>query len=145
MNRRRGFTLAEMVITLSVSSIVLSIVARPATSYVNHTHANRAAIVLAGDLDLARATAVRQREPVRIAFDAATLTYTITTRNSGTVLKQRVLGPSSDFKLTTVQFLPVAIDVFPSGVSSAPLTVTLGGAGFARTVTMSRVGMVRAP
>lgn len=145
MSTKRGFTLAEMMITLSVASIVMAIVVKPATSYVNHTHANRAAIVLAGDLDLARSTAVRQREPVRIAFDSLTMTYTISVRGSGVVLKQRALGVTSDFKLTTARFSPVAIDVFPSGVSSAPLTVTLGGAGFARTVTMSRVGMVRAP
>lgn len=145
MSARRGFTLAEMMITLSVASIVLSIVARPATTYVNRTHANRAAIVLAADLDVARSTAVRQREPVRIAFDSLTMTYTISTRNSGTVLKQRALGASSDYKLTTVRFSPAAIDVFPSGISSAALTVTLGGSGFTRTVTMTRVGMVRAP
>jgi prepilin-type N-terminal cleavage/methylation domain-containing protein len=145
MSARRGFTLAEMMMTLSVSSIVLAIVARPATSYVNHTHANRAAIVLAGDLDLARSTAVRQREPVRIAFDSASASYTISSRNSGAVLRRRELGVASDFKLTTVSFSPAAIDVFPSGVSSAALTVTMGGNGFTRTVTMSRIGMVRAP
>jgi len=141
----RGFTLAEMIMTLSMASIVLAIVVRPAASFVDHTHANRAAIVVAGDLDLARSTAVRQREPVRIAFDSLTTTYTISTRGSGTVLKQRVLGVASDYKLTTVRFSPASIDVFPSGVSSSALSVTLGGAGFVRTVTMSRVGMVRAP
>ena len=145
MSARRGFTLAEMMITLSIASIVLAIVARPATTYVNRTHANRAAIVLAADLDVARSIAVRQREPVRIAFDAGTMTYTVSTRNSGTVLKRRDLGSLGDFKLTSASFSPAAIDVFPSGISSAPLTVSLGGAGFVRTVTMSRVGMVRAP
>jgi prepilin-type N-terminal cleavage/methylation domain-containing protein len=142
---RRGFTLAEMIMTLSMASIVLAIVVRPAASFVDHTHANRAAIVVAGDFDLARSIAVRQREPVRIAFDSLTMTYTISTRGSGTVLKQRVLGVASDYKLTTARFSPASIDVFPSGVSSSALTVTLGGAGFIRTVTMSRVGMVRAP
>jgi hypothetical protein len=61
------------------------------------------------------------------------------------VLRTRVLGTTSDYKLSSVRFTPAAIDVFPNGIASQALTVTLSGGTYSRTVTMSRVGMVRAP
>ena len=35
------------------------------------------------------------------------------------------------------------IDVFPSGIASAPLTVTIASGGWSRQITLSTAGQVR--
>jgi Tfp pilus assembly protein FimT len=134
-----------MMITLATSAVVLGIVSRPAATYLNRSRTGRAAAVVAGDLDLARSMAMRQRQPVRLSFSVATSQYTLATRSGSTVYKTIALGTASDFHLPTISFSPATVDFYPNGVASSALTVTLTAGSATRRVTLTRVGMIRTP
>jgi hypothetical protein len=90
------------------------------------------------------AVAARQREPVRIQADAATRSYQFTDRQSGAVLRIRTFyGDTSEYRLDQLVFNPSTIDVFPSGVSSAPLTITLANGDYNKEIKASTAGFVR--
>src|SRR5439155_3635155 len=106
---------------------ILATMTGPAISRITrHQRVNRAATVIASDLQNAFAVAARQREPVRIQADASTRSYQFVDRKTGAVLRIRTFyGDTSDYRLTKLEFSPTTIDVFPNGISSAAVTIDL--------------------
>ncbi len=143
LTREAGITLMELMASLVVLVLVISVASRPMARTVQRDRVNRAAAVLAGDLELAFALAGRQRAPVRIVFDSTGMQYSLTDRKTGTVYRSRALGPGSDFTVTTLRFVPAVVDVFPTGVASGPLAITVGASGYTRNITMSRASTIR--
>lgn len=141
---RWGFTTIELIIIVTIIGILAGI-AGPATSrIVRHSRTNRAAMVIAADLQNAFAVAARQRQPVRITADAASKSYQFTDRATGKVLRIRSFyGDTSEYRLSKLEFNPTQIDVFPSGVSSAPVVVDLANGDYARKITASTAGFIR--
>ena len=127
--------------------VIVGILAAVATPRFGRTIAsskvNRAISAVGGELELAGTLAARQRKPVRVGYDAASGELRITDRASGTVLRSLPLGTSSDYALASVTLSAAAVDVFPNGLTSGALTVSLTGAGHTRRATMSRAGYVR--
>jgi Tfp pilus assembly protein FimT len=124
---------------------VMAMIAGPAMSrIVRHNRVNRASTLIAADLQNAFAVAARQREPIRVQADSVTKSYQFVDRKTGQVLRIRTFyGDTSEYKLTRLVFSPIAIDVFPNGVSSAQLTVDLSNGDYARQVTASTAGFIR--
>ena len=145
MRTPRGFTLIEMLVAVAVAAIAMRMVMRPAATYLTRRRTRNAASVVAGDIDLARSIAVRQRQPVRMTFTAGSTQYTLGDRASSTTYKTVALGTTSDYRIPAVQFSPATVDFYPSGVASSALTVTLTAGGSTRTVTLTRVGLIRIP
>jgi prepilin-type N-terminal cleavage/methylation domain-containing protein len=141
---RLGFSLFELLIVIVIMGILASMVGPAMSRIVRHNRANRAATVIAADLQNAFAVAARQREPVRIQADAATKSYQFIDRRTGAVLRIRSFyGDTSEYRLTSLVFTPATIDVFPAGVSSGPLQVDLANGDYARRITASSAGFVR--
>jgi type II secretory pathway pseudopilin PulG len=138
---RWGFTLVEVLILLVALAVLYSIVVNGIGPAMLHARVNRAASAVAGDLELAFTMAARQRQPVRLTTTGTT-TYTISDR-TGTVRAARSFGAGTEFKLDAVSFTPGTIDVFPSGIATAALTVAVTANGYTRQVTMSRGGQIR--
>jgi type IV fimbrial biogenesis protein FimT len=141
---RIGFSMIELIAVVSILG-VLATMAGPAMSrIVRHQRVNRSATVIAADLQNAFAVAARQREPVRIQADAATRSYQFIDRTTGAVLRIRTFyGDTSEYRLTSLRFTPTTLDVFPSGLSSAPLTVDLANGDYAKRITASTAGFIR--
>ena len=140
-----GYTLIEVVIVLLIIGL-LAAMALPAVSQLMQSgRLDAAQAVVASDLQTALSIAGRQRKPVRISWDSAAVAYTISDRASATAFRVRPLGIGSEFSMTSVTFVPATVDVFPGGVASAALTVRVSWNGSARTVTMTRTGLVRLP
>ena len=72
---RIGFSMVELIAILSIIGILAAIGAPAISRIIRHNRVNRAATVIASDLQNAFAVAARQREPVRIQADAATRSY----------------------------------------------------------------------
>ena len=142
---RRGFTLIETISALTVGAILLGVVARPAQGLLERTRAARAAQLVASDLESARATAQRRHRAVRVVFDSSAMRYSIVDRGTGLVVRSRSIGTSSDVKLRGASFAPATLEIYPGGMTSSSLTVTLSAGAASRRVTMSRSGMVRSP
>ena len=141
---RGGFSLFEMLIVVAILGIMATMVGPAMSRIVRHNRVNRAATVIASDLQNAFAVAARQREPVRIQADAATRSYQFVDRKSGAVLRIRTFyGDTSEYRLTKLEFSPTTIDVFPSGVSSAKVTIDLANGDYSKQITASTAGFIR--
>jgi prepilin-type N-terminal cleavage/methylation domain-containing protein len=140
---RTGFTLIETMAVLTIAGTAMGMAFPEVVRAVSHARVNQAASVAAGDFELAASLADRQRRPVRITFDAVARAVTFTDRNSGTVLARRLYGATTDFKLEQLTAAPAQVDLFPNGSASQATVVTLGLAGYARYITISRAGQVR--
>ena len=142
---RKGFSIIELAVITIIFSILLSVVAPKVTTAMVHTRVNKAAAVLAADVRQGFELAGRARAPMRLSYTASSMTYSLSNRATGAVLRSRSMGPTSEYKLTSLTFSPATIDFFPAGISSANLTVTVAGSGYSRTVTATTAGLVRAP
>jgi len=141
---RGGFSLFEMLIVVAILGIMATMVGPAMSRIVRHNRVNRAATVIASDLQNAFAVAARQREPVRIQADAATRSYQFIDRKSGAVLRIRTFyGDTSEYRLTKLEFSPTTIDVFPSGVSSAAVTIDLANGDYTKQIKASTAGFIR--
>jgi len=141
---RLGFSMIELIAVASIIAI-MAMVSGPAMSrIVRHNRVNRAASIIASDLQNAFAVAARQRQPVRIQADASTRSYQFIDRRTGSVLRIRTFyGDTSEYRLTQLTFAPTTVDVFPSGVSSSPITIDLANGDYARRITASSAGFIR--
>jgi type II secretory pathway pseudopilin PulG len=136
--------MVEILVVVGIVGILATMVGPAMSRIVRHQRTNRAAMVIAADLQNAFAVAARQREPVRIQADATNRSYQFIDRKSGTVLRIRTFyGDTSEYRLTQLVFNPTTIDVFPNGVSSAPVTVNLANGDYAKTITASTAGFIR--
>jgi type II secretory pathway pseudopilin PulG len=132
----------EVMIVVVIVGLLTAILTPRIGTAIQHARVNRAASVVAGDLELAFTMAARQRKPMRLTTTGAT-TITIADRSGGTLRHTRSLGAGTEYELSSVSFAPATVDIFPTGVSTAVLTVTIGAPGFTRQVTMTRGGQVR--
>jgi prepilin-type N-terminal cleavage/methylation domain-containing protein len=139
---RRGFTLPEILIAI-VIIIVLAAMAAPATAkQLRRSRVNQAASVVAGDLENAVSLAARLRKPVRITPTSAT-SFTVADRRTHEVIQRRELGADTEWKVATLTFSTTAVDVFPAGITSGSLTVTLSEGGYSRQVRLTPAGLAQ--
>jgi type IV fimbrial biogenesis protein FimT len=141
---RLGFSIIELIAIMTILGIMATVAGPAMSRIVRHQRVNRATTVIASDLQNAFATAARSREPVRIQADNVNRSYQFVDRKSGTVLRIRSFyGDTSEYKLSVLTFTPATIDVFPSGVSSAALTIDLANGDYSKQITASTAGFVR--
>jgi type II secretion system protein H len=140
----KGFTLFELLIVVVILGIAATMMGPAMSRIVRHQRVNRASMIIVSDLQNAFAVAARQREPVRVQADAASRSYQFVDRKTNAVLRIRAFyGDTSEYRLSTLQFVPTTFDVFPNGVSSSPVTITLANGDYTRTITASTAGFVR--
>jgi len=140
--RQNGFTLLETIIVLVVIAMMTALIAPNVNRAIGHSRVHNSANVIAGDLQLAFSLASRQRTPVRISVNPSGTSYSITTR-AGAVIRERALGESSDLRVSTMSSSVTTLDVFPNGLASGPITITVGINGYEQTISMTRAGQVR--
>ena len=138
---RAGFTLIEVLLIVVIIGLLVAFMVPRIGATIQHARVNRAANAIASDLELAFTMAARQRRPIRLNTTGTT-TYTMSDRIGGTLRATRDLGAASEFKLDS-SFTPATINVFPSGVSTAALTVAVTANGYTRQVIMNRGGQIR--
>src|SRR5256885_3973241 len=143
--RAAGFTLLELVIVLVIMGMATAITFPTISRITTHSRVNQAAMVVAQDLSLAASAAARERKPIRIARGADRASITLSERAGGKLLSTRWLGRGDAYGLDSIAFSVSPADLFPSGLTSSPLSVMLWSGTYSRQVTMSRAGWVRVP
>jgi prepilin-type N-terminal cleavage/methylation domain-containing protein len=141
--RDRGYSMIEMVIAIVIFGILLSIAYLRVGPAINQARVNRAASVIATDLQYAQMLAVRQRAPVAVIVDNALKAYIIRLRDSSLTFRNRFFGQDTEFGLDTLGATPTSVVMFPNGVAAASTTFTVGLSGYSRQVRLSRGGQVR--
>jgi type IV fimbrial biogenesis protein FimT len=140
---RAGFTLIEMLITVSMLAIVAGMAAPKVSSQITHARVNGAAQVVAGDLETALSLAGRQRRPIRVVVDGSAKELRVVDRASGQLIARRALGSLGEYKLGSVSGAPATIDILPHGVATSSAVITLAATGYSRRVSMTRGGHIR--
>lgn len=141
---KAGFSIIELIAVVAILGIMATVSSPAISRIIRHNRVNRAATVIASDLQNAFATAARSRQPVRIQADNVNRSYQFIDRRSGSVLRIRTFyGDTSEYRLSTLSFTPATLDVFPNGVSSAPLTIDLANGDYSKQITASTAGFVR--
>jgi Tfp pilus assembly protein FimT len=132
----------ETIVVLVVVAMLAVLVVPMANEAIGHSRVNNTARVIAGDLQLAFSLANRQRTPLRLVVDPSGRKYRITNR-AGTVIKERRVGDLSDLQVNSITTSVTTLDVFPNGMSSGPITITVATNGYVQRITMTRAGQVR--
>ncbi len=139
--------MVEMGLTLVVIAIMTAMMVPKIGRVMQATRVNRQLAIVAADLEQAFTLSARFRRPMRLTCTCGTQTYTIADRSDGTVRLSRRLGADEDLGTLTLTFTtnPAGgtVDIFPSGVSSASLTVTITSGISTRAVSLSTAGHVR--
>ena len=141
---RRGFTMIEIILVLSILAILTSIATAAFTRSVEQVRIDRAAQSLSYDLQMAFSLVGRNRKPVRITWDSTNVRFNITDR-ADTLFRTRPMGITSEFKLQKSMFTvsrPV-VEIYPPGLSNDSLNIRIVNRNQRRTVSMSRGGLVR--
>jgi prepilin-type N-terminal cleavage/methylation domain-containing protein len=140
---RGGFTAIEMVIAMVIIGLMAAAIMPRISRIVAEERIRKLQGAVATDLELAFALANRERKPVTVTYSTSTQVLAITDRATSTVLKTRYLGQSQSFSTTAVTFSPSGgITIFPAGLATAALTVTVSNGNFTRTIAVTRAGLV---
>lgn len=102
MSARRGFTLLELVIVMTVAAVVLTIGLISFGGYFQRIAAERAAQVFAQDLTMARSLASRSRQSVVIRFYESGLWYEVEVQQTAEEVARRRFGTNADIDLSAV-------------------------------------------
>ena len=140
-----GFTVAELLIAMMIFGIVTTMAVPKAAESIRIARIDRATRVVAIDLEQALGLAARQRSPVRIAQPGGTRQIVVTNVADGTVYSTTNLGDDTrvGVRVGELTLAPTSVNVFPTGLVFAALTVTLETGNHTRMVTMSQAGQIR--
>ena len=140
---RQGFTMIELALTLTLIAIMTAMMVPKIGRIMQATRINREIAIVVQDLEQAFTIAARYRKPMRLSCTCGTQTYTIADRTGGTVRLSRKLGADADLGTLTLTFSASPVDIFPSGVATAPDTVRITSGTSTRAVVLTTGGQVR--
>ena len=133
----------ELALTLTLIAIMTAMMVPKIGRIMQATRINREIAIVVQDLEQAFTIAARYRKPMRLSCTCGTQTYTIADRTGGTVRLSRRLGADADLGTLTLTFSADPVDIFPSGVATAPDTVRITSGTSTRAVVLTTGGQVR--
>ena len=133
----------ELALTLTLIAIMTAMMVPKIGRIMQATRINREIAIVVQDLEQAFTIAARSRKPMRLSCTCGTQTYTIADRTGGTVRLSRKLGADADLGTLTLTFSASPVDIFPSGVATAPDTVRITSGTSTRAVVLTTAGQVR--
>ena len=140
---QRGFTIIELVVVLSVSSILASFAIMRIAPTLEINRVRRSAVKIATDLQYAQMIAARQRRPVVFIASEALRGYMIRDAASTTVYREAYMGTDTEFNLDQLQATPTTLEIFPNGVVRNAGSYTVRVNTVERNVRITRAGQVR--
>ncbi len=144
-SRRGGFTAIEMILVMVIIGLMAAASMPRISRIVGEERIRKLQGAVASDLEVAFALAQREHKPIAITYSGDVLSITDVVPTSGTLIvrKTRYLGQNTTFSTTAVTFSPAGgITIYPMGLATAALTVTVTNGNFTRTVRVTRAGQV---
>jgi prepilin-type N-terminal cleavage/methylation domain-containing protein len=141
--RQGGFTAIEIIIVLVILGLLTAVTLPGIGTTVARDRVRRAQYVVGSQMELAFQYAARVRKPVTVTLNTSTRVLTIADRATGTAYKTLNLSQSGPWALTGATLSPSAgITIFPTGIASAAVTITLTHNAYSRTVSATIAGQV---
>lgn len=137
--------MVEMAVAFAIIGLLTLIMVPKIGRVMQASRTRQAAVTVAGDLERAFTLAARYRKPMRLSCVCGSGTYTIADLTGGTVRLSRNLRNNGDLGTMTLAFSATPVDIYPSGVSTTPVTVTITSGISTRTVILTTAGQVRVP
>jgi prepilin-type N-terminal cleavage/methylation domain-containing protein len=130
---RHGFTLVELMMVIVVAGILMMMAMVKFGRTLSRQKVDRAASVVAADLEQAFSIGGRLRQPVRIKCDCGSKAYRVNdVLNGGALRFTRNMGPNSEYVLDSMRFTPDSATILPPGrvaATTLPFSVTICSAG----------------
>jgi Tfp pilus assembly protein FimT len=137
---RRGLTLFELCLVLTIIGLVTTMAVRQFGLYLDRAAARAAVVEAATIVARARDEAVAQRTPVSVRFDTAADVLEL--RMGGVVLSRAALGLSHGVSLSANRD-SLAYDLRGLGYGAANLTLVARRGRAADSLVVSRLGRLR--
>lgn len=111
----------------------------------NESKVQRATQALQLEVGQAFAIAARNRSPVTLRWNSASMQLQVTDRAGSVVYRRLGLGSGGGYGLSSseVTVVPTPFTIFPNGLAADTLVISLVRSGYKKTVWVSRAGMVR--
>lgn len=141
----RGFTIVEMLIVVTILSLVTLMANTSYRNFRERAILNRAATVVASDMALTRSYAIRERQSVSLVADEANRMYVIRSA-SGDTLGARIFDAESDLAVDSLNVLAAGDSItFNSRgmLTTAFARVDVGRASGDRQVQVNGTGRSR--
>ena len=139
-NFRRGFSLIELVLVMTLAGMVCLTVVQALTLQLDRMAVRNAIAEAAGALARARDEALARRAVVRVRIDTGQRTLIV--RSGNEHIARHALGHAHGVTLTTTRD-SIAFDVRGLGHGAANLTLVARRGRAADTLVVSRLGRVR--
>ena len=140
---RGGFTAIEMVIAMVIIGLMAAAVMPRISRVVAESRIRALQGAIASEVELAFALANRTHQPVTVTYNTTTKVMSITDRVTNAVIKTQYLGQAQYESSTAATFSPSGgITIFPQGLATAALTITVSNGAYTRTITATRAGQV---
>lgn len=142
---RRGFTLIELLTVFIIAGMLMALTARGVGPFIMQQRLDKAANAMTNDVREAFAVAARNRRPIRLVLDTATMQLSLTDRALGTVLRRTTFGASFGLRSKNVLSIypTVPFDVYPNGLASDSMVISFRSGSYRRQVKVSRAGMIQ--
>ncbi len=138
-----GFTLIELMVTIAVMAIIVSIAAPSISTQLANQRVKSTAATLENALKEAKAESIIRRQDITLVYDNTSDPRVITTNSSGTNVG--VISRHNYNTNSTIASNPTAITFEPSKRVSAMVTYTIcdtNAAATSRVISVSRVANI---
>lgn len=139
----RGFTLLEVLVVLAIVAVVTAMSVGRIHTLTVQQRLQRAVRATQNDIEAAYAIAVRNRQPIRISWDATKRQLDVTDRAGTTVFRKSNLGTVYGLAASNVSFSASPIEIYPDGLANSALTITLTVESVTKQLRVSRSGLIQ--
>jgi Tfp pilus assembly protein FimT len=126
-----------------VLGIVAAMTIPPTADMLAQTRVSRAATVIASDLQTAFSLAAREKRPLILNVDGPNRWYALVDRGGATLVRRSLGVGAHELTVTSMTTTATSVHVYPNGMASGPIWITLVVGEHTRRVEMTRVGHVR--
>jgi prepilin-type N-terminal cleavage/methylation domain-containing protein len=141
--RRSGFSMLELLVVVVIGGMMAKLSMGRIHDLMSHERVLHAATAIQNDLESAFQIAARNRQPIRIEWDASTQQISVKNRSGASFRKINLGQQSYGFLNGAVTVSSSPIEVYPNGLASDTLRITLTSNGFTKSLRMSRAGLVQ--